>query len=166
MKKNSYGEQSGTSSEDARFKSLVSEDDRSYYFRGAGPKRQERMDAGLLTRYPKLSDRPKKEKKDPVDRKSGVTPAAYLVRNALKGGHITAQEADFLNPKHSEPPVKRVRKKTPKSSGIAFTEEVRNGRTYKVTRLPDYTPAQLEAARKKADVRGTFRNRKEGKAGG
>ena len=147
--------------------------DRIYRFRGAGPKRQERMDAnldptepGYVRRYPKLSDRPKKEKKAPVDRKSGITPTASSVRVALKGGHITAQEADFLNPKHSEPVTKRVRKKTPKSSGIAFTEEVRNGRTYKVTRLPDYTPAQLEAARKKADVRGTFRNRKEGKAGG
>lgn len=139
--------------------------DRVYYFRGAGPKRQERMDAGQLTRHPKLADQPKKEKikRAPRDRSSGVTPTASAVRVALKGGHITEQEAFELNPKHSEPPVKRVRKKTPKPSGET-TEEVRNGRTYKVTRLPDYTPAQLEAARKKADVRGTFRVRKEGKA--
>lgn len=139
--------------------------DRIYYFRGAGPKRQERMDAGQLTRYPKLADQPKKEKKAPVDRKSGITPTASAVRVALKEGHITEQEAFELNPKHSEPPVKRVKKKAPKPSG-EVTEEVRNGRTYKVTRLPDYTPAQLAAARKKADVRGTFRNRKEGKVGG
>ena len=137
--------------------------DRVYYFRGAGPKRQERMDAGQLKRYPKLADQPKKEKKAPVDRKSGITPTASAVRVALKEGHITEQEAFELNPKHSEPPVKRVRKKAPKPSG-EVTEEVRNGRTYKVTRLPDYTPAQLAAARKKADVRGTFRVRKEGKA--
>lgn len=137
--------------------------DRVYYFRGAGPKRQERMDAGQLTRHPKLADQPKKEKKAPVDRKSGITPTASAVRVALKEGHITKQEAFELNPKHSEPPVKRVRKKTPKPAG-EVTEEVRNGRTYKVVRLPDYTPAQLAAARKKADVRGTFRNRKEGKA--
>lgn len=136
---------------------------RVYYFRGAGPKRQERMDAGQLTRHPKLADQPKKEKKAPVDRKSGITPTASAVRVALKEGHITEQEAFELNPKHSEPPVKRVRKKSPKPSG-EVTEEVRNGRTYKVTRLPDYTPAQLAAARKKADVRGTFRIRKEGKA--
>lgn len=121
------------------------------------------MDAGQLTRHPKLADQPKKEKRAPVDRKSGITPTASAVRVALKEGHITKDEADFLNPKHSEPPVKRVRKKAPKPVG-EVTEEVRNGRTYKVVRLPDYTPAQLAAARKKADVRGTFRNRKEGKA--
>jgi len=139
--------------------------DRVYYFRGAGPKRQERMDAGQLTRHPKLADQPKKEKikRAPRDKSSGLTPTASAVRVALKEGHITEQEAFELNPKHSEPPVKRVRKKAPKPSG-EVTEEVRNGRTYKVTRLPDYTPAQLAAARKKADVRGTFRVRKEGKA--
>jgi len=82
--------------------------DRVYYFRGAGPKRQERMDAGQLKRYPKLADQPKKEKKAPVDRKSGITPTASAVRVALKEGHITEQEAFELNPKHSEPPVKRV----------------------------------------------------------
>ena len=141
--------------------------DRVYYFRGAGPKRQERMDAGQLTRHPKLADQPKKEKikRAPRDRSSGLTPTASAVRVALKEGHITEQEAFELNPKHSEPPVKGVRKKAPKPSG-EVTEEIRNGRTYKVTRLPDYTPAQLAAARKRADVRGTFRNRKEGKVGG
>lgn len=153
--------------------------DRVYYFFGAGPKRQERMDAnlqptdpGYVKRYPKLADRPKKEKikREPRDRSTGITPTASSVRVALKGGHITADQADDLNPKHSEPPVKRGdRKKTPKppkSDGTEFTEEVRNGRTYKVTRLPDYTPAQLEAVRKKTNVGIRYRDRKEGKAGG
>lgn len=162
------------------------------------------MDVGQLTRHPKLADQPKREK---INRKSSrvtptasavrvalkgghitkqeafdlnpkyseppvkrvlnrITPTASSVRVALKGGHITKDEADSLNPKHSEPPVKRnrVKKKSPPKPVGEVTEEVRNGRTYKVTRLPDYTPAQLAAARKKANVRGTFRNRKEGKA--
>lgn len=149
---------------------------RIYRFPGAGPKRQERMDAnlaptdpGYVRRHPKLADQPKKikVKRSPVDRSTGITPTASSVRVALKDGHITEQEADELNPKHSEPPVKRgARKKTPKPSGIEVTEEVRNGRTYKVTRLPDYTPAQLEAVRKKTNVGIRYRDRKEGKAGG
>lgn len=153
----------------------MTERQKIYYFFGAGPKRQERMDnvnlkpgdPGWVKRYPKLAERPKKEKikRAPRDKSTGITPTASSVRVALKGGHITADQADDLNPKHSEPPVKRVRKKSPPKPSGEVTEEVRNGRTYKVTRLPDYTPAQLEAARKKADVRGTFRNRKEGKVG-